>query len=515
MGSEEEVVAPSSGLDQILYSVWFAPLVLLIVTVGVYLVFFGKKKLNLPPYPRGLPLLGTMLKTRGPQAHTILYDLSKKWGSIYALKTGIKYFIVVTDADIAYEGLIKKSQIFSTRVRALSRLNYTGWRSVNSALSGPYWRDIRKNMVTQVLSAARVSAFVPFRELELNNLINRLRVQAKENDGVVPVLFHCRQTIFAILLHVVFGRAFDTSEITELDVTLRRLLELLAPQVIDFLPFLQTWFGWMKHKNECQKLLSHTRSVFTPLIDEHRKLREIGKPKGDYVDSLLNLEKQLNLSENDLLGLSSEVLTGGTDTTADTLEWAMGHIIQEKAIQARLYEEIKSVVPDGSPVGEDDVDKMPYLQAVVKETMRKHPPLPFGITHGLTEQTTLAGYDIPEDGMMLFMIKAFQNDPKRWDQPEVFNPERFLTATPNPNYDMTGSHGPRSLDFIPFGAGRRICPAMNLALKHMHLIVARMVQTFEWNTVNPGEDVDFSEHLHFTVLMQNRLQARITERSPQ
>lgn len=515
MTSQEEVVPSSSCVSQVLGSAWFVPVLLLIVTVVLANVFFGKKKLNLPPYPKGLPLLGTMLKTRGPYAHKILYDLSKKWGPIYALKTGLKYFVVVTDADIAYDALVKNSQVFSTRVQALSRLNYTGWRSVNSAMTGPYWRDIRKNMVTQVLSTSRVTTFVPFRELELNNLIDRLREQAAQNDNVVQVLSNCRHTVFAILTHVVFGRAFETSVIEELDAILRRLLELLAPQVVDFLPFLQTVFGWKKHKKECQKLLVHMTKIFSPFVEEHRKLRDSGKPAGDYLDSLLVLQKQINLSETDLLALSAEVLTGGTDTTADTMEWAMGNLIQHQDIQARLYEEIKSVVPDGRPIGEEDVEKMPYLQAVVKETMRKHPPLPFGITHGLTEQTKLSGYDIPEDGMMLFMIMAFQNDPKRWDHPEIFNPDRFLSATPNPNHDMTGSHGPRSLDYIPFGAGRRICPAMNLALKHMHLIIGRMIQTFEWTTVNPGEDVDFSDHLQFTVLMKNRLYSRIKERSPQ
>lgn len=188
----------------------------------------------------------------------------------------------------------------------------------------------------------------------------------------------------------------------------------------------------------------------------------------------------------------------------------MGELIEHPEMQARLYEEIKSVCGDRE-VDEGDVEKMPYMHAVVKEALRKHPPLPFAITHGLTEQTKLAGYDIPEDGMMLFMVLAFQNDPKRWDHPEVFNPERFLTATPNPEHDMTGSHGPRSFDLIPFGGGRRICPAMNLALKHMYLIIGRLIQEFEWTTPDGGP-VDFSDHLSFTVLMQNRLYGRIKER---
>ena len=174
---------------------------------------------------------------------------------------------------------------------------------------------------------------------------------------------------------------------------------------------------------------------------------------------------------------------------------------------------VLTAIVDGRQVEESDIEKLPYLQAVAKEAMRKHPSLPFGITHGLTQPTTLRGYDIPEDAMMLFHIQAFQNDPEHWDHPETFNPDRFMSAVPNPMHDMTGSHGPRSLDFIPFGCGRRICPGMDLALKHVHLILARWIHTFKWTPVNPGENVDFSDKIEFTLVMTNPLHARIQERS--
>ncbi|CAM6085844.1 unnamed protein product [Calypogeia fissa] len=506
----------SSGLNQVFTYPWVAPVVLLVVSGLAYLLIGSKNsRLNLPPMPKGgLPILGTMLRTRGPQAHRIILDICHELSSpIIALKTGLKYFIVVTSPEMAHEALIKNSQVYSTRPKFLSRLNFTGFRSVNSALYGPYWRDIRKNMVTQVLSTSKVASFQPFREMEMDNLIQRMREQAKKNDNVVPVLSNCRHTVFAILLHVCFSKAFEPAVIEQLDIILRRILVLLAPQVIDFLPFVQ--LVNKKHKNECQDLLAGMRKLFTPLIEEHRMLRQGGKPVGDYVDSLIVLQKQINLRETDVLGLIGEVLAGGTDTTANTIEWIMASLVQYPEIQAKVYAELKSVVPDGKVVSEEDVEKMTYMHAVVKESLRQHPPLPFGITHGVTEQTTLRGYDIPEDAMMLFHIQAWQNDAELWDQPEKFIPERFLSPVPNPDLDMTGSHGPKSLNFIPFGCGRRICPGMNLALKHVHLIVARLIQTFEWSPQNPDEGVNFAEKLEFNVIMSNPLHGRIKERSMQ
>ncbi|KAG6555952.1 hypothetical protein Mapa_001892 [Marchantia paleacea] len=483
-----------------------ATVVLVLVTFIVNRVFFGKK-LNIPPGPRGLPILGTLLRTRGPRTHIILREMAKEWGPIFTLKTGVKYFVVVTSPELTHDALIKDVQTFSSRPKLLSRLNFTGWRSVNSALYGPYWRGIRKNLVSHVLSTSKVASFLPFREEELETLIVRVKDEAARNDNVVTVLSHCRHTVFSILLHVCFGERFEDSTVEELDKILKTLLVILAPQVIDFLPFVQPF---SKHKPLCQGLLDRIRKLFAPLIEEHRQLRAKGQPKGDYVDSLIVLQKEMDLMDNDILGLIGEVLTGGTDTTANTLEWTMANLIKYPHIQDKVYQEIKSVCGT-SPVGEQDVEKMPYVQAVIKEALRKHPALPFGITHGLSMQGKLGGYDIPEDAFVLFHIQAMQNDPAIWDSPDQFKPERFLNN--NVNYDMTGSHGVDSMKFMPFGAGRRICPGMSLGLKHAHLILTRLIQNFEFSTVNPGEDVDFSEKLEFTVVMANPLRARITPRS--
>ncbi|BFI12618.1 protein MpCYP770 [Marchantia polymorpha subsp. ruderalis] len=480
--------------------------VVLVVLTFILNRVFGAKKLNMPPGPKGLPIVGTLFRTRGPKTHVILSEMSKEWGPIFSLKTGWKYFIVVTSPELTHEALIKDVQTFSSRPKLLSRLNFTGWRSVNSALYGPYWRGIRKNLVTHALSTSKVASFLPFREEELETLITRVKDEAARNDDVVTVLSHCRHTVFSILLHVCFGERFADSTVEELDRILKALLVILAPQVIDFLPFLQPF---SKHKPMCQGLLGRMRNLFAPLIEEHKQLRAKGQPKGDYVDSLIVLQKEMNLADNDVLGLIGEVLTGGTDTTANTLEWTMANLIKYPQIQDKLFQEIKRVCGT-SPVSEHDVDKMPYLQAVIKEALRKHPALPFGITHGLSMQGKLGGYDIPEEAFVLFHIQAMQNNPAIWDHPEVFDPERFLNN--NVNYDMTASHGVESLKFMPFGAGRRICPGMSLGLKHAHLILSRLIQNFEFTTPNPGEEVDFSEKLEFTVVMATPLKARITPR---
>jgi len=158
-------------------------------------------------------------------------------------------------------------------------------------------------------------------------------------------------------------------------------------------------------------------------------------------------------------------------------------------------------------VDEKDVDNMLYLQAVVKELLRKHPPTYFSLTHAATEQTTLAGYDIPTDANVEIFLPGISEDPKLWSDPEKFDPERFVSG--KEDADITGVTG---VKMMPFGVGRRICPGLGMATVHVHLMLARMVQEFEWSAYPPNSKLDFAGKLEFTVVMKNTLRAIIKPR---
>jgi cytochrome P450 len=207
-----------------------------------------------------------------------------------------------------------------------------------------------------------------------------------------------------------------------------------------------------------------------------------------------------------LVTLCSEFINGGTDTTATAIEWGIAQLIANPEVQEKLYKEIKLTVGDRK-VDEKDADNMPYLQAVVKELLRKHPPTYFLLTHAATEPTTLAGYDIPTDVNVDFFSPAISEDPKLWSDPEKFDPERFVSG--KEDADITGVTG---VKMMPFGVGRRICPGLGMATVHVHLMLARMVQEFEWSAYPPNSKLDFSGKLEFTVVMKNTLRAMIKPR---
>ncbi|XP_009609997.1 cytochrome P450 77A1-like [Nicotiana tomentosiformis] len=475
------------------------------------------KKLNLPPGPPGWPVVGNLFQVAGSgkQFFEYITELKPKYGSIFTLKMGARTMIIVSSADLAYEALIEKGQIFATRpsenpTRTIFSCNKF---SVNAAIYGPLWRSLRRNMVQNMLSSSRVKEFRDCREIAMDKLIERIHADAKANNDVVWVLKNVRFAVFYILLAMCFGVEMDEKMIETVDQMMKDVLIELLPRIDDYLPILSLFVGY-KQRKKVQEVRKQQIETLVPLIEKRR--RAVQNPGSDktaasfsYLDTLFEVKvegRKSGPTNPELVTLCSEFLNGGTDTTATALEWAIGRLIENPSIQKRMYEEIRSTVGDRK-VDEKDMEKMPYLNAVVKELLRKHPPTYFVLTHAVTEPVKLGGYDIPTDANVEFFSHAISHDPKIWSDPEKFDPDRFLSG--REDADITGV---TKVKMMPFGVGRRICPGLGLGTVHVNLMLARMVQEFEWSAYPENSKVDFSEKLVFTVVMKNPLRAKVKPR---
>ncbi|XP_017431904.1 cytochrome P450 77A3 [Vigna angularis] len=195
-----------------------------------------------------------------------------------------------------------------------------------------------------------------------------------------------------------------------------------------------------------------------------------------YLDSLFGLEVpgRGQMGEEELVTLVSEVISAGTDTSATAVEWALFHLVVDQEIQERLYKEIVDCVGKDEVITESHVERMPYLSAVVKETFRRHPSSHFVLSHAATEDTKLGGYTVPKNASVEFYTAWLTEDSNMWEDPNEFRPERFLSGD-GVDVDVTGTKGVR---MMPFGIGRRICPAWSLGMVHINLLLAKMVQAF-------------------------------------
>jgi len=194
---------------------------------------------------------------------------------------------------------------------------------------------------------------------------------------------------------------------------------------------------------------------------------------------------------------------GGTDTTSAALEWAMSELVRNPIIMKKVQEEVRTIVGHKSNVEERDVNKMHYLKCVIKETLRMHPPVALVVPRVTRSDIKLKGYDIPAKTTVHINAWAIQRDPKFWESPEEFLPERFE----NSEVDFKGQDS----QFIPFGFGRRGCPGMNFGTASVEYMLANLLYWFDWKLPETDtQDIDMNEIFGLVVSKQVPLHLKPT-----
>lgn len=199
-----------------------------------------------------------------------------------------------------------------------------------------------------------------------------------------------------------------------------------------------------------------------------------------------------------LLFLLQDMFLGGTDTTATTMDWSMAELMKNPRLLKKAQEEVRRVVGDGkSKVEEADLDKLNYLKSIVRETLRFR--VSGIIPRATTNSTKILGYDIPGKTRVLINAWGIQRDPKLWDKPDEYIPERFLENS----YDLRG----QSKEYIPFGAGRRLCPGISYALREVEYVLSNLLYLFDWKLANgeTPESLDMTEEFFLVNRKKNPL----------
>jgi cytochrome P450 len=195
-----------------------------------------------------------------------------------------------------------------------------------------------------------------------------------------------------------------------------------------------------------------------------------------------------------------------------TSEWAMAEVLRNPSLVAKAKAELDRVVGFTRTVQESDIPNLKYIQAIVKEALRLHAPLPFLLPHQSINATTAFGYDIPAKTRLFVNIWGIGRDPEVWENPGEFAPERFLDGTNAGATEFQGQH----FELIPFGAGRRLCPGMAFASVAVHLQVASLLHAFEWSFPDgmAAEELDMSEGWSLTLERRDPLVALAAPRLP-
>lgn len=207
-----------------------------------------------------------------------------------------------------------------------------------------------------------------------------------------------------------------------------------------------------------------------------------------------------------------DAFAGGTDTQLVVMEWMMAHLLKDPEIMSNVRAELDRVVGRERKVSESDLPNLKYLDAVVKETFRLHPPVPLLVPRESTQACNVAGYVVPSGTRLFVNVYAIGRDARVWEDPESFLPERFVEGHERflgRQVDVFG----QCEELLPFGTGRRICPAASMGVLQVALFVGSLVQGFEWE-VPEGVELDMTEGVGITTPMATPVRVVARPRLP-
>uniref|UniRef100_M1A7C3 Cytochrome P450 n=1 Tax=Solanum tuberosum TaxID=4113 RepID=M1A7C3_SOLTU len=218
-------------------------------------------------------------------------------------------------------------------------------------------------------------------------------------------------------------------------------------------------------------------------------------------------ETEFQFDRGHVKAILLDMLIASMDTSASAIDWILSELLRQPNIVKKLQKESEEKIGMKRMVEELDLEKMEYLNMVIKESLRLHPVAPLLIPHQSIEDCTIDGYFIPKKSRILVNTYAIGHDPKVWpNNPDEFIPERFMGSS----IDLRG----HDFELLPFGSGRRSCPGLQLGLIMIRLIVAQLVHCFDWELPHGmlPNDLDMGEEFGLVTSRAKHLMAIPTYR---
>ncbi|KAL3692892.1 hypothetical protein R1sor_006543 [Riccia sorocarpa] len=486
---------------------------------------------KLPPGPQGWPVVGNLLQL-GKLPHQTLTHLSKRYGSLMFVQWGSVPTLVVSSAEMAEQVLAAQDHLFQNSNSCLPTApsgapgNFLLCKNRGLILApiSDQWRFMRRVLPSNPFPTKRLEQFQEVRREEILSLAKR-SLKEGHDGNVVPLGRKIQELGYNHVTQTLFGkRYFGPSSLKAENYHESRAFQRMTAsssgsggvyrQLAEFLPFLRVrsldsdfwnlklWYFSRVYERYLSAIVADRRNRNPPSTEVR-----------DIVDLFLSLQTEIPRSQRtdeNLKLLIKDLMTGGTETFTNQVVWTLAELMRHPEIRHKVQTELDYVVGKERVVEETDLPRLRYLQAVVKESFRLHPVLPLCSPLEPTVVTKIGGYELPSKTRVVFNLYAIMRDSKVWDEPSVFNPERFRRRLP----------GVKGEDFevLPLGyaAGRRICVGLNLGLTMVQYTLAQLLHTCDL-ALPLGlncEDVDLEESPGPNLPMARPLQVLVTPRLP-
>ncbi|KAL0388198.1 UNVERIFIED_CONTAM: cytochrome [Sesamum radiatum] len=441
-----------------------------------------------PPPPRG-----------GLPHHALRRRVAQKYGPVLHLQLGEVSAVVISSREATKEVVKVQDPACADRPESIgSKIMWYDYTDIAFSPYNEYWRQMRKICILELLSAKNVKSFGSIRQDEVSRLVKSLRSSSGEAVNLTEKVFAFTSSITC---RAAFGKVMRDRD--ALIAMLKKAVTMAGGfELADLFPSFKLLhvLSWNKYK--LLRMRRKLDTILDVIVDEH-KLKQSGEFGGeDIVDVLLRMQKngelEFPITNDNIKAVIFDMFSAGTETSSTTIDWAMAELMRNPGVMAKVQAEVRQAFKGKTRVEESDVQALKYLKLVIKETFRLHPPIPL-LPRACRDECNVNGYSIPLKSKVMINIWAMGRDPEYWHQPETFQPGRFE----NSSTDFLGN----SFEYIPFGAGRRICPGMNFGLANVELPLAQLLYHFDWKmpTGMSADDIDMTEAEGIAVSRKNGL----------
>ncbi|XP_047331042.1 valine N-monooxygenase 2-like [Impatiens glandulifera] len=373
--------------------------------------------------------------------------------------------IVVSSPEVACEFLRKHDAVFASRPDFLSaELVGGGFSGIALTPLCDQWKKMRHIFVARIFSSTSLQLMHDKRVEEFDNIVHYVGNVIKNNEGLVNVRLVARHFCANVMRKMVFNKRFfgkgtlgggpgvEEEEHVDMIFTMQKYVYSFC--ISDYVPFLRRRLDLDGHEKATRHALENVRKYQDPEIDLRIKQWKDGtrSEKQDLLDILITLEddkcNSLLTTEEIKSQVMDIMLT--IDNPSNLVEWAMGELINQPELLKIATQELDRVVGKKRLVQESDIPNLNYTKACLKESLRLHPVAPFNLPHVSVSDTVVAGYFIPKGSHVLLSRPGLGQNPRIWDEPLRFKPERHLKD----DGSQVNLYDP-NLHVFSFGIGRR------------------------------------------------------------
>ncbi|KAF8509202.1 cytochrome P450 [Hysterangium stoloniferum] len=457
------------------------------------------KRLPLPPGPKPLPLLGNLLNMPRSREYEEYTKWRETYGDIIHMEVLGKHIVIINSVDVANDLLERRSAIYSDRpympILHDSNLMNMDW-SFGMKRYTASWKRQRR-IFTQYINSPTVKASYSLRLMSCTHgLLRSLLHSPKELDASV------RHTLANVFLGMVYG--FDVQprndpyvKIAEEVVT--KVIVGIGPtkflvNVIPWLKHVPAWFPGTEFKVYAKEVRALSQDLLRLPFENYKRHLAAGNASPCFVGESLGDLAEMSDPEllQDVTEVAASIYGAASDTSSSPLEYCILALVLNPDIQRRAHTELDTVL--GSPQDSDfrlpsfdDRPHLPYIDALVKESLRWIPVAATGVAHATTDEDEYRGYRIPKGSIVIANAWAMLHDETVYSDPLIFRPDRFLASV-----DKTPETDPATRGV--FGFGRRVCPGQELAYAFLWIEIASLLAVFNFAPAQDteGKDIDIS-----------------------